>query len=222
MKKMNIGAAILVKNNQFIVINKPAGIPVQPDKTADKSLLELAQAYTKQKLYLTHRIDRPVSGIVVFAKNKKALAFINNQFKERKVKKTYWAVVKKGKLSKSGKLTHYLVKDQRTNQSKIFNKEIAHSKKVELTYDIIQTSENYQLLEIQLLSGRHHQIRAQLAYIGFPIKGDVKYGFRRSNNDRSIHLHARALSLSHPINKEEVQIIAPLPFDNLWQSFMPD
>ncbi len=219
---MNIGEAVLLKNNQFIVINKPPGIPVQPDKTKDKSLLELAQAYTKQKLFLTHRIDRPVSGIVVFAKNKKALAFINEQFKQRKTKKTYWAVVKKGELPNEGKLVHYLLKDQRTNQSKIYEKEITHSKKVTLNYKVLRSSDNYQLLEIQLLSGRHHQIRAQLAFIGFPVKGDVKYGFRRSNKDRSIHLHARVLSFLHPVKKEEVQIVAPLPDDNLWQSFLPD
>ncbi|MFK7810208.1 MAG: RluA family pseudouridine synthase [Saprospiraceae bacterium] len=219
MDTLKIGDNVLYKNNQLIAFNKPPGIPVQSDKTGDTSLLVLAQAYTRKNLELIHRIDRPASGVVLLSKASGALASLNKQFQERKVAKTYLAIVKNKPENDKGTLTHFLQKNEKQNRSVAYDKEIAHSKKAELTYEVIGSSDNYHLLKVELHTGRHHQIRAQLAAIGSPIKGDVKYGFRRSNPDRSIHLHAWKIAFKHPVSGAKEEIVAPLPTDGLWDYF---
>lgn len=214
-----IGDLILYKNNQLIAFNKPAGLPVQPDKTKDKSLLALAEIYGKSKIQLLHRIDRPASGVVLFSKTQRATQELNRQFQERIVKKTYFAVVKNKPPEESGTLVHYLKKLSKSKKSIAVEKEKTGAKRAELDYRVLASSEQYHLLEIELKTGRFHQIRAQLAAIDCPIKGDVKYGFRRSNNDRSIHLHAWKMIFQHPVTKQLEEITAPLPEDNLWQAF---
>lgn len=214
-----IGDLVLAKTNQFIAFNKPAELAVQKDKTGDKTLLDLAQIYTKAPVFVTHRIDRPASGIVLFAKTKGALADISAQFQERKIKKTYLAVVGEKPDPNSGELIHYLKKNGRLNKSFVVEEGTADAKKAELSYELLDSIDNYHLLKIVLHSGRHHQIRAQLASINAPIKGDVKYGFRRKNQDRSIHLHAWQIEFQHPISKEKIQLEAPLPKETVWQAF---
>ncbi len=210
---------VLYKNNQLIAFNKPAGIPIQPDKTEEKSLLDLGEIYAKSNLFVIHRIDRPASGVVVLAKSKKGLARMNAQFQERTIQKTYLAVVKNPPKAQSGQLTHYLRKNEKANKTQVFDEPIKGGKQAILNYKIIGKSDNYSLLEIDLETGRHHQIRAQLAKIGSPIKGDVKYGARRSNKDRSIHLHAWKLSFQHPVTSETVDLIADMPDDSIWNFF---
>lgn len=217
---MNIGDLVLYKNNQLIALNKPAGVGVQADRTGDKALIDLAEIYCKSKLYLPHRIDRPASGVVLFTKNKNALAILNEAFRGSEVKKTYLAVVKNAPDSPNGTLVHFLKKNGRTNRSKAFEIKQPNTKKAILHYRTLDSSDHYHLLEIQLETGRHHQIRTQLAAIDCPIKGDVKYGFRRNNPDRSIHLHAWKLEFKHPVSEEKEEIIAPLPTDDvIWQVF---
>lgn len=221
----NIGSWVLYKNNQLIALNKPAGIPVQQDKTGDKTLLQLAEIYAKSTLYLTHRIDRPASGVVLLAKNKNALELINAQIRERQVKKTYLAVVSQLPTAPAAKLTHFLHKNEATNRTTVSTESLPGAQLAELHYRHLASSERYHLLEIDLLTGRHHQIRAQLAAIQAPIKGDVKYGARRSNRDRSIHLHSWKLQFTHPVANEKVLLTAPLPIDPVWQAFqalLPD
>lgn len=214
----NIGDLVLYKNNQLIAFNKPAGIPVQADKTTDKSLLDLAEIYCQSKLHLIHRLDRPATGIVLFAKNKRALANLNVQFQERSIKKTYLAVVKNKPQKEADKLIHFLRKDQKKGKTFAYNKELHHTKKAELLYKLIGSSDNYHLLEIDLVTGRFHQIRAQLSAIDSPIKGDVKYGARRSNKDRSIHLHAWKLSFNHPVTNELVDLTANPADEVVWNA----
>ena len=214
-----IGDWVIAKNNQFIAFNKPPGIPVQSDKTGDKSLLQLGEIYCKSKLFLTHRIDRPASGIVVFAKSKKGVAILNEQFQARTVTKTYLAVAKNKPKEDSAALQHFLKKNEKANKSVAVAKDVPGSKLAELTYKTIGSSDHYHLLQMELTTGRHHQIRAQLAAIGSPIKGDVKYGARRSNKDRSIHLHAWKLDFKHPVSKQDVHLVAPLPSDPVWDFF---
>ncbi len=214
-----IGDWLLYKNNQLIAFNKPAGIPVQSDKTGDKALLNLAEIYSKNKLDLIHRLDRPASGVALFAKTRKALVSLNEQFQNRKVQKTYLAVVKNEPSEKEGTLTHFLQKNSKLNRSFAHEEGKKGSKRAELTYRLIDSIENYHLLEIELKTGRHHQIRAQLAAIGCPIKGDVKYGFKRGNKNRSIHLHAWKLAFRHPISHEKEEIVAPIPEEPVWQAF---
>jgi 23S rRNA pseudouridine1911/1915/1917 synthase len=216
---LNIGDLVLEKTNQFIAFNKPAELAVIKDKTGDKALLDLAQIYTKGPVYLTHRIDRPASGIVLFAKTKGALADINAQFQERKIKKTYLAVVGEKPDPAAGELIHFLKKNGRLNKSFAVAEGTAGAKKATLSYELLDSIDHYHLLKIELHSGRHHQIRAQLASINAPIKGDVKYGFRRKNADRSIHLHAWQMDFQHPISKEPIHLEAPLPNDTVWQAF---
>lgn len=215
---MNIGSLVLYKNNQLIAFNKPAAIGVQPDKTEDKSLLDFAEIYSKASLHVIHRLDRPASGVVLFAKNKKALANLNQQFKDREIGKVYLAVVKEEPKEVEGHLVHFLYKNTK-NKSIASTEEAPGSQKAELKYKVIGKIDNYSLLEIHLITGRFHQIRAQLAAIGCPIKGDVKYGFKRGNRDRSIHLHAWKLLFTHPVSNEKVEITAPLPDENVWQAF---
>lgn len=219
MESAKIGDWIITKNNQLIAFNKPAGIAVQPDGTKDKSLLELAEIYTKKKLFLVHRIDRPASGVVIFAKTDKAAKQLSAQFKDRKIKKVYLAIVREEPPTTAGTLTHYLKKITRLNKSIALETPEKEAKESILQYSVIAKSQYYQLLKIELETGRHHQIRAQLAAIGCPIKGDVKYGFKRGNTDRSIHLHAWKLSFIHPTSRQTINLTASVPEEVLWQSF---
>ena len=216
---MNIGDLVLYKNNQLIAFNKPVALPVQADKTGDKSLVDLAEIYTKSKLELVHRLDRPASGLTLLAKTPKAVVELNAQFQAKSIRKTYLAVVRNAPPEETGTLIHYLRKDGKKNLSRAFSEPVAHSKKAELRYEIIAKSEQYHLLKVDLITGRHHQIRAQLAAIGCPIRGDVKYGFKRGNKDRSIQLHAWRMAFHHPVSKELVELEAPLPEGNIWLAF---
>ncbi len=211
------GMNVIYQDEFIVVINKSPGVPVQADKTKDRSLKAQIQAKTGQAVYLVHRLDRPVSGLVVFALNSLIANDLNNKFKERKIRKIYHAVVANRPEKDAGTLTHYLRKDAQQNRSFAFNKNLHHTQKAELKYRLIGSIERYHLLEIELLSGRHHQIRAQLAAINCPIKGDVKYGFKRGNRDRSIHLHAAELAFTHPHTQELMTFTATPPVDNVWK-----
>ena len=168
---------------------------------------------------MVHRLDRPVGGAVIFARTSKALTRMNELVKNREIQKTYWAVVKNPPPDQKGHLIHYISRNQQKNKSFIVSENTKGAKRAELIYTYLQNSEKYHLLEIELLTGRHHQIRAQLAHIGCPIKGDVKYGFPRTNSDASIHLFARKIEFLHPVKKEKINILAPLPIDPLWDCF---
>ena len=170
-------------------------------------------------LGVTHRLDRPVSGLVIFAKTSKALPRLNEMFKSSEVKKTYWAIVKNAPQQAEGELVHYLVRNEKQNKSYAYDREVPNSKKAILNYRLIGKSDNYYLLEIDLKTGRHHQIRCQLAKMGCPIKGDLKYGFARSNPDASICLHSRFVSFIHPVSKQLIELEAPVPTGNLWNGF---
>ena len=217
---------ILHEDNHIIVINKRVGDIVQGDKTGDKPLSDIVKEYIKEKykkpgdvfLGVVHRLDRPTTGIVVFARTSKALERLNKMFSERETQKTYWAVVKNRPTKNEDNLVHFLVRNEKNNTSKAHLKEVPNSKKASLDYTIIKELNNYFALEITLHTGRHHQIRAQLSAIGSPIKGDLKYGFDRSNPDGGIHLHARKLAFIHPVTKEEINLIAPTPSDAIWNS----
>ena len=219
---------VLYEDNHIIVVNKQSGEIVQGDKTGDTPLSDIVKAWLKEKynkpgnvfLGVVHRLDRPVSGIVLFAKTSKALPRLNKLFAEHeKVRKTYWAIVANKPPQESGTLTHWLTRNEKTNTAKAYDHEVPNSKKAVLDYQLIAASDRYYLLEIQLHTGRHHQIRCQLAKIGCPIKGDLKYGAPRSNPDGSICLHARHLELEHPVSHEIISITAPVPQDALWQAF---
>ena len=218
---------VVYEDNHLIIVNKTASEIVQGDKTGDVPLSETVKQYLKEKyakpgnvfLGVTHRLDRPVSGLVVFAKTSKALARLNEMFRKGEVKKTYWAVVKTCPQVEDGELVHYLVRNEKQNKSYAYDKEVNGSKKAVLHYRLIGHSENYYLLEVDLKTGRHHQIRCQLAKIGCPIKGDLKYGFPRSNPDGSICLHARKVCFVHPVSKEQIVVTAPVPDGNLWKAF---
>lgn len=215
----NIGDLIIYKNNQFIAFNKPGGIPSQDDPTGEKSLLNLAEIYSKGPVYIINRIDRPTSGIVLFSKTKPSQAAINEQLREGSIEKWYLAVVDKTITPAHQKLTHTLWKDSRKKQSQVIEEGHPGGKKASLSYEVVETTDRYALLLIKMETGRFHQIRAQLAHIGYPIKGDVKYGFRRANKDRSIHLHAWKMAFTHPVSAERVTLTAPVPEDPLWQAF---
>ncbi|WP_142785800.1 RluA family pseudouridine synthase [Changchengzhania lutea] len=217
---------ILYEDNHIIIVNKRAGDIVQGDKTGDKALSEVVKEYIAEKynkpgnvyLGVVHRLDRPTTGIVIFAKTSKALPRLNKLFAEKEAKKTYWAVVKNKPKKSADTLIHWLKKNPKNNKSSTYIKEVADSKKAILHYKMLKKLDNYVLLEINLETGRHHQIRTQLSSIGSPIKGDLKYGFNRSNPDASIHLHARHISFIHPVKKEELHITAPLPKDAIWDA----
>ncbi len=217
---------VLYEDNHIIVINKRPGDIVQGDKTGDMPLSEVVKEYIKDKynkpgnvyLGVVHRLDRPTSGLVVFARTSKALPRLNQLFKDRDAKKTYWALVKNMPPKEADTLTHYLKRNPKQNKSYAHIKEVPESKKAILDYKIIQKLDNYFLLEIDLHTGRHHQIRSQLSAIGCPIKGDLKYGFDRSNKDASISLHARKLSFKHPVKDLELNIVAPTPKDPIWNA----
>lgn len=217
---------VLHEDNHIIVVNKRVGDIVQGDKTGDKPLSEIVKEYLKDKylkpgevfLGTVHRLDRPTTGIVVFAKTSKALTRLNELFSNRETQKTYWAVVKIKPPKTEDKLVHYLKRNEKNNTSKAHSKEVPDSKLASLDYKIIKELNNYFVLEINLHTGRHHQIRAQLQAIGCPIKGDLKYGFDRSNPDGGIHLHARKLVFIHPVSKENIEIVAPTPDDVIWNA----
>ncbi len=217
---------VLYEDNHLIAVNKRPGDIVQGDKTGDMPLSEVVKLYIKEKynkpgnvyLGVAHRLDRPTSGIVVFAKTSKALPRLNKMFAEKKTTKTYWAVVKNAPKLPNDTLVHWLKRNPKQNKSYANHKEVTDSKKAILEYHILKKLDNYFLLEIDLKTGRHHQIRAQLSAIGCPIKGDLKYGFDRSNKDASIHLHARSLSFIHPVKKELLELTAPPPRDPVWDA----
>lgn len=218
---------ILYEDNHLLIINKNVGQLVQGDKTGDESLLDTIKNYIKIRdhkagnvfLGLVHRIDRPTSGLVIYAKTSKALSRLTQMVKNREIKKTYWAVVPKEIVPQSQRLVHYLKKNEKNNKAIIFTKPTDGAKESILTYQIIKMLDNYQLLEVDLETGRHHQIRAQLSKIGIPIKGDLKYGSPRSNANGGILLHARKLEFIHPVTKESISITAPIPqTDSIWRA----
>ncbi len=216
---------VLYEDNHLLIVNKPAGMLVQGDRTGDIPLVEHLKEYIKVKynkpgkvfLGIPHRIDRPTSGVLVFARTSKALERMNRLFKNREVDKTYWAVVKSCPQEKAGELVDYLIKNQQKNKSFAYDYEKKGTKKAILTYRWVRQSERYHLLEVYPKTGRHHQIRVQLSKIGSPIKGDLKYGFPRSNKDGSIHLHARKIKFEHPVKKDMMEVVAAVPKgDAVW------
>ena len=220
---------ILYEDNHIIIVNKQSGEIVQGDKTGDRPLSELVKDYLKEKYHkpgavflgVTHRLDRPVSGLVVFARTSKALTRLNKMFAEGQVHKTYWAITPLLPLASrpSPLITHWLTRNEKQNKSYAYDHEVPGSKKAVLSYRVIGHSDRYQLLEVQLMTGRHHQIRCQLAALGMPIKGDLKYGAPRSNPDGSISLLSRRVEFIHPVSGVSVSVEAPLPADSLWQAF---
>jgi 23S rRNA pseudouridine1911/1915/1917 synthase len=217
---------ILFEDNHIIILNKRSSQIVHSDKTGDVSLEEMVKHYLKTKynkpgnVYcgLVHRLDRPVSGVVMFAKTEKALVRLNKMMKEHQIHKTYWAIVRNNNIKPKATLVNFLIRNEKQNKTYV-TKDTNKGKYAELDYEVLKKSDNYQLLKVNLKTGRHHQIRVQLSNIGCPIKGDLKYGFERSNKDASISLHARELEFLHPVKKEQIKIIAPLPKDSLWQWF---
>jgi len=234
---------VLYEDNHIIIVNKESGEIVQGDKTGDVPLSETVKAYIKEKyakpgevfLGVVHRLDRPVSGLVVFARTSKALARLNDMFRNNEVHKTYWALVKRptpsplpqkeesdylqNEIGEWVTLEHWLTRNEKQNKSYAYDREVPNAKKAVLKYRVMGVSDRYMLLEVNLLTGRHHQIRCQLAKMGCPIKGDLKYGAKRSNPDGSISLLARKVEFIHPVSKKQIIVEAPLPNDNLWQSF---
>ena len=221
---------VIYEDNHIIAVNKTCKEIVQGDKTGDTPLSETLKLWLKEKyckpgnvfLGVTHRLDRPVSGVVVFAKTSKALSRMNEMFREGDVKKSYWAIVKNCPQQEEDELIHWLVRNEKQNKSFAYDREKPGAKKAILHYKVVSKSDNYFLLEIDLKTGRHHQIRSQLAKIGCPIKGDLKYGYPRSNPDGGICLHARSVSFIHPVSKELVEIKADVPIDTLWQVLTKD
>ena len=224
----DISHDILFEDNHLLIINKRSSQIVQGDKTGDEPLSELLKEFLRIRdhkpgnvyLGVVHRLDRSVSGAVIFAKTSKALSRLNQMLKNGEIRKTYWAVVKNPPHPFQAHLVHYLKRNEEMNKSFAYDRPFDHSRKAELIYEVVGNSDNYFLLEILLLTGRHHQIRAQLAKIGCPIKGDVKYGYDRPNRDRSIHLHARKIELVHPVKKENLIIYADPPDETLWKHFL--
>ena len=238
---------VVYEDNHIIIVYKESGEIVQGDKTGDRPLSDIVKDYIKEKyqkpgavfLGVVHRLDRPVSGLVVFARTSKALTRLNNMFRDGEVHKTYWAIVSKAEEGRSKKeevrrkteegrgemddsshtLEHWLVRNEKQNKSYAYDHEVPNSKKAILKYRIIGHSDRYTLLEVNLLTGRHHQIRCQLAAMGFPIKGDLKYGAKRSNPDGSISLLSHRVEFIHPVSKERIVVESPLPNDPLWQTF---
>lgn len=216
---------VIYEDNHIIIVNKESGEIVQGDKTGDKPLPEAVKAYIKEKYHkpgnvflgVVHRLDRPVSGLVVFARTSKVLPRLNEMFRAGDVHKTYWAITKNCPRETEATLTHWLFRNEKQNKSYAYTREVPNSKKAVLHYKVIGKSDNYTLIEVMLLTGRHHQIRCQLSAIGCPIKGDLKYGARRSNPDGSISLQARMIEFVHPVSREKIRATAPLPADRLWQ-----
>ena len=217
---------ILYEDNHIIIVNKRSGAIVQGDKTGDEPLVETVKRYIKERdakpgnvfLGVAHRLDRPVSGAVMFAKTSKALARLNAMFASGEVHKTYWAITRNKPAKESDLLTHYITTTERNNKSYANQKPAPGAKEARLRYSLIASSERYHLLEVELMTGRKHQIRVQLSAIGCPVKGDLKYGDKRSNPDGSISLHARRIRFVHPVSQKEIDVTAPVPDDNLWQA----
>ena len=217
---------VIYEDNHIIVVNKTCREIVQGDKTGDLPLSEMLKNWLKEKYQkpgnvfvgVTHRLDRPVSGVVIFAKTSKALSRLNEMFRTGAVRKTYWAIVKNRPPRDEDELVNWLVRDEKRNKSFVYDTERSGAKKVVLRYKLIANSNNYYLLAIDLKTGRHHQIRSQLAKIGCPIKGDLKYGFDRSNKGGGISLHARSAEFIHPVSRKLIRIVAPVPDDNLWKA----
>ena len=217
---------VIYEDNHIIIVNKQSGEIVQGDKTGDRPLSDIVKDYIKEKyqkpgavfLGVVHRLDRPVSGLVVFARTSKALTRLNKMFAENEVHKTYWAIVKNEPKESEGTLTHWLVRNEKQNKSYAYDRERPNAKKAILKYRVIGHTDNYTLLEVNLMTGRHHQIRCQLAAMGCPIKGDLKYGAPRSNPDGSISLMSRRVEFIHPVSKEKISVESPLPDDNLWKN----
>lgn len=226
MRSTKDNLEILFEDNHIVIVNKKSGDIVQADKTGDNPLSEVVKEYIKEKynkpgkvfLGVVHRLDRPTSGIIIFARTSKALERLNKMLRDREISKTYWAVIKNNPKKTTGTLIHFLKKNPKNNKSTVFKKEAKGSKKGILHYKTIKNLENYSLLEINLETGRHHQIRAQLSFIGSPIKGDLKYGASRSNKDGGIHLHARKICFVHPVSKENISLVAPLPNEVIWNA----
>ncbi|MBR1503514.1 MAG: RNA pseudouridine synthase [Prevotella sp.] len=218
---------VVYEDNHIIIVNKQSGEIVQGDKTGDRPLSDIVKQYIKEKyqkpgevfLGVVHRLDRPVSGLVVFARTSKALTRLNKMFAEGEVHKTYWAIVKNAPKQPEGTLIHWLVRNEKQNKSYAYTSKKPNAKKAILKYKVLGHSDNYTLLEVNLMTGRHHQIRCQLAAMGSPIKGDLKYGAPRSNPDGSISLMSHRVEFTHPVSKQQISAEAPLPDDPLWQSF---
>lgn len=215
---------VVYEDNHIIIVDKCSGEIVQGDKTGDKPLSETVKEYIKQKynkpgnvfLGVVHRLDRPVSGLVVFAKTSKALSRLNDMFRTGDVHKTYWAIVKRRDIATEGTLTDWLTRNERQNKSYAHEREVPGAKKAVLKYKVRAVADNYMLIEVTLLTGRHHQIRCQLSHMGCPIKGDLKYGAPRSNPDGSISLLSRRVEFVHPVSKENIVAYADVPDDRLW------
>ncbi|MDB2317666.1 RluA family pseudouridine synthase [Flavobacteriales bacterium] len=217
---------VLYEDNHLIVINKQSGDIVQGDKTGDKPLPDFVKDYLREKYNkpgnvfcgVIHRLDRPVSGIVLFAKTSKALSRMNQLFRDKEIQKTYWALVESKPIKTSDRLENYLLKNQQKNKSRVYLKPGNGALKATLDYQVLKSLDRYTLLEVKPITGRHHQIRVQLSHMGSVIKGDLKYGAKRSNKDASISLHAREINFIHPIKKEPIKIIAPVPNETLWKA----
>lgn len=218
---------VIYEDNHLIIVSKRSGEIVQGDKTGDKTLGDAVKQYIKERyakpgnvfLGVVHRLDRPVSGLVVFARTSKALSRLNDMFRDGKVHKTYWAITKNAPAVPEATLTNWLTRNEKQNKSYAYDHEVPGSKKAVLHYKVIGRSDNYTLIKVNLMTGRHHQIRCQLAGIGCPIKGDLKYGARRSNPDGSISLLAHSIEFTHPVSKEQISLTAPMPEDKLWGEF---
>ena len=221
---------VLYEDNHIIIVNKVSGEIVQGDKTGDVPLSDIVKQYIKEThakpgavfLGVVHRLDRPVSGVVVFAKTSKALTRLNNMFRDGEIHKTYWALCSNRPEKIEGELDNWLVRNEKQNKSYVYDKEKPNAKRARLHYQVIGATDRYTLIEVHLMTGRHHQIRSQLAHIGCPIKGDLKYGAKRSNPDGSISLLARRVEFIHPVSKEKIIVEAPLPNDNIWKSIVSD
>ncbi len=218
---------VVYEDNHLVIVSKNCSEIVQGDKTGDKPLSETVKEYLKEKYHkpgnvflgVVHRLDRPVSGLVIFARTSKALSRLSEMFRNGEVHKTYWAIVKQKPAKEEGELVNWMTRNERQNKSYAYDREVPHSKKAILDYKVIGQSDRYTLLEIDLKTGRHHQIRCQLAKMGCPIKGDLKYGFPRSNPDGGISLLSRKVWFIHPVSKKRIEVEAPLPEDKLWQCF---
>lgn len=216
---------VVYEDNHIIIVSKSSGEIVQGDKTGDVPLSDIVKQYIKDKYHkpgnvflgVVHRLDRPVSGLVVFAKTSKALSRLCNMFRDGEVHKTYWAITKNQPKQAEGTISTWLVRNEKQNKSYSYEREVPNSKKAILKYRLVGHTDNYSLLEVNLLTGRHHQIRCQLASIGCAIKGDLKYGAPRSNPDGSISLLAHRIQFVHPVSKEKIDVMAPTPDDNLWR-----
>ena len=217
---------VVYEDNHIIIVFKQSGEIVQGDKTGDRPLSETVKEYIKAKYHkpgnvflgVVHRLDRPVAGLVVFARTSKALARLNEMFRKGDIHKTYWAITKNMPKEPQATLTNWIVRNERQNKSYAYDREVPDSKKALLSYRVIGHTDHYHLLEVHLMTGRHHQIRCQLAHIGCPIKGDLKYGAQRSNPDGSISLLSHEMTFVHPVSKETIHVVAPLPDDNLWRA----